>query len=117
MELVVVGILATLALVFVAFPLITPRRHMYYLEDILGMGEQKKLNYLFAQRNLAYANIKDLELEFEMGKLSRTDFTKLRDGLLVEAQGILRQIDDAHLKREIEDLIERDVQTYRRIKE
>ncbi len=117
MELLAVGILATLALVFVAFPLVTPRRHIYYLEDMLGLGEQKKLNYLYAQRDLVYENIKDLEQEFEMGKLSEADFTRLRDGLLAEAQEILRQIDEAQVKREIEDLIERDVRAHRRVKE
>ena len=117
MELLAVGILATLALVFVAFPLVTPRRHIYYLEDMLGLGEQKKLNYLYAQRDLSYENIKDLEQEFEMGKLSQEDFTRLRDGLLAEAQEIVRGIDDAHARREIEDLIERDVRAHRRIKE
>ena len=117
MELLAVGILATLALVFVAFPLVTSRRHLYYLDDMLGLGEQKKLNYLYAQRDLSYENIKDLEQEFEMGKLSEADFTRLRDGLFAEAQVIVRQIDEAHVKREIEDLIERDVRAHRKVKE
>jgi len=116
MELLAIGILATLALVFVAFPLVTPRRHLYYLEDMLGLGEQRKLNYLYSQRNLVYDNIKDLKLEFEMGKLSEADFARLRDGLLGEAQDIVRQIDEAKVKQEIEDLIERDVQAHRRVK-
>ena len=105
MELLAIGILATVALVYVAFPLVTPRRHLYYLEDMLGLGDQKKLNFLYAQRNLVYDNIKDLENEFEMGKLSRTDFTKLRDSLLSEAQDVVRQIDEARVKQEIEDQV------------
>jgi len=117
MELLAVGVLATVALVFVAFPLVTPRRHLYYLEDMLGLGDQKKLNFLYGQRNLVYENIKDLENEFEMGKLTEADFTKLRDGLYAEAQDVVRQIDEAHMKREIEDLIERDVKAHRRVKE
>jgi hypothetical protein len=117
MELLVIGILATLALVFVAYPLVTPRRDVYYLEDMLGLGEQKKLNYLFAQRTLVYDNIRDLDQEHEMGKLSEADYTRLREGLLAEAQDIVREIDKAHVKREIEDLIERDVKAHRKVKE
>ena len=116
MELLVIGIMATLALVYVAYPLVAPRRHLYYLEDMLGLGDQKKLNYLYSKRDLAYENIRDLEQEFDMGKLSEEDFTRLRDGLLAETQDVLRQIDEAHVKREIDDMIERDVASHRRIK-
>ncbi|MDH3197686.1 MAG: hypothetical protein OEO21_05545 [Candidatus Krumholzibacteria bacterium] len=116
MEIIIIGLLATAALVYVAYPLVSPKRHLYYLEDMLGLGEQKKLNYLYSKRNLAYDNIKDLENEFAMGKLSEADFTRLRDGLLVEAQEVLAEIDKAHVKREIEDLIEADARDHRRIK-
>ncbi len=116
MELIAVGILAALALIFVAHPLVNPRRYMYYLEDMLGLGEQKKLNYLNAQRNLVYDNIKDLETEHEMGKLADDDYLRLRTQLFAEAQDIVRQIDEARVKREIEDLIEKDVRSHRRIK-
>ena len=59
MEMLAVGILSTLALVFVAWPLVTPGRHRYYLENMLGLGDQKKLNYLYSKRALVYDNIKD----------------------------------------------------------
>ena len=117
MEMLVVGILSTLALVFVAWPLVTPRRHLYYLENMLGLGEQKKLNYLYSKRALVYDNIKDLEQEFEMGKLSREDFQRLRDDLFAEAQGIVREIDEAHIRREIDDLIEDDARQHRKVKQ
>ena len=117
MELVVMGILSTAALIFVAYPLINPNRHLYFLEDMLGLGDQKKLNYLYSQRALVYENIKDLEMEHDMGKLSEADFKRLREGLMLEAQAIVKAIDDAKVKREIDDLIEKDVSTHRKIKE
>ena len=117
MDLIAIGILSTLALGFIAFPLVAPRRHLYFLEDMLGLGDQKKLNYLYAQRALAYDNIKDLEMEHDMGKLSDADFQKLREALLIEAKDIVTAIDEAKLKREIDDLIESDVKAHRKIKE
>lgn len=115
MTLLAIGILSTLALVFVAYPMINPRRHVYYFEDMLGLGDQKKLTYLYSKRNLVYDNIKDLEQEFEMRKLSEADFSRLRDGLLAEVKGVLAEIDEAERKRDIDDLIEDDVRSRRRI--
>ena len=117
MEMLVIGILSTFALVFVAWPLVTPKRHLYYLENMLGLGDQKKLNYLYSKRALVYDNIKDLEQEFEMGKLSEEDFQRLRNGLFAEAEVVVREIDEAHIRREIDDLIESDAKQHRRIKQ
>jgi hypothetical protein len=117
MELLLIGILSTLALVYVAWPLVTPRRHLYYLENMLGLGDQKKLNYLYSKRALVYDNIKDLEQEFEMGKLSEDDFQRLRDDLFAEAEVVVREIDEAHIRREIDELIEADAKQHRRIKQ
>jgi len=116
MELIAVGIVAAVALVFVAHPLVNPRRYLYYLEDMLGLGDQKKLNYLLAQRNLVYENIKDLEAEHEIGKLAEDDYRRLRQQLFAEAQSIVHQVDEEKVKREIEDLIESDARSQRRIK-
>ena len=117
MEMLVIGILSTLALVYVAWPLVTPRRHLYYLENMLGLGDQKKLNYLYSKRTLVYDNIKDLEQEFEMGKLSEEDFQRLRNDLFAEAEVVVREIDEAHIRREIDELIEKEAREHRRIKQ
>lgn len=116
MGLFFIGILTATAFAFVVYPLVNPRRHLYYLEDMLGLGEQKKLNYLYARRSVVYENLRDLDGEFQMGKLSKADHERLRDGLMVEAADIVKQIDHAHLRREIEDTIEADARAQRRIK-
>ena len=100
-----------------AWPLVTPKRHLYYLENMLGLGDQKKLNYLYSKRALVYDNIKDLEQEFEMGKLSEEDFQRLRNDLFAEAEAVVREIDEAHLRREIDELIEKEAAQHRRIKQ
>jgi hypothetical protein len=115
MELLVIVFLSALALGFVAYPLVSPKRHLYYLDDMLGLGDQKKLAYLYSRRGTVYENLRDLDNEFQMGKLSESDHQRLRNGLLAEAAEVLRAIDDAHVRREIEDVIEGDVRSRRRI--
>jgi hypothetical protein len=115
MELLLIGILSAAALAFVAYPLVSPRRHLYYLDDMLGAGQEKKLAYLYSRRSIVYDNIRDLDNEFQMGKLSAADHKRLRDGLLAEAAEVVRAIDEAHLRREIEDMIERDARSRRRV--
>jgi hypothetical protein len=117
MTVIMIGILAVLALALVAQPLFNPRRYIYYFEEMLGGGTQKQLNYLHSKKALVYDNIKDLELEFEMGKLSEDDFNRLRAELLLEAESVVREIDDTQIKRDIEDLIENDVRSHRKIKQ
>jgi hypothetical protein len=117
MTIIIIAILAVLALVAVAQPLLNPKRYVYYFEEMLGGGTQKKLNYLHSKKALVYDNIKDLELEFEMGKLAEADFNRLREGLLLEAEQVVREIDEAQIKRDLEDLIEEDVRSHRKIRQ
>lgn len=117
MTIIAIAVLAVLSLVLVAYPLVNPRRYVYYFDEMLTGGAQKKLNYLHSQKSLIYDNIRDLELEFEMGKLAEADFKRLRHGLLLEAEKAMREIDEAQVKRDIEELIERDVSSHRKIKQ
>ncbi len=116
MEVVVIAQLTAAALVFAGWPLVSPRRHLYYLEDMLAGGTQQKLNYLYAQRDVVYDNIKDLEAEHAMGKLADEDFIRLRTQLFAEAQEIIRRIDEVQVRREIESLIEEDARRRRKVK-
>ncbi|HEX5132171.1 MAG TPA: hypothetical protein VFX92_06775 [Candidatus Krumholzibacteria bacterium] len=115
MTLFFIGILAAAAMGFVAYPMVSSKRHLYYLEDMLGLGDEKKLVYLYSQRNTVYDNLRDLDNEFAMGKLSETDHKRLRDGLMAEAAEIVKKIDAAHVRREVEDMVERDVQSRRKV--
>jgi hypothetical protein len=115
MELLLIGVFSAAALAFVAYPMVSPKRHLYYLDDMLGSGDQKKLAYLYSRRSVVYDNIRDLDNEFQMGKLSADDHQRLRDGLMAEAADIVRAIDEAHLRREIEDMIERDARARRKV--
>lgn len=116
MGLFVIGILTAAAFALVVYPLVSPRRHLYYLDDMLGLNEQKKLNFLYARRSVVYDNMRDLDSEFQMGKLSKEDHERLRDGLMAEAAEIVKEIDQAHIRREVEDAIEADASAQRRLK-
>jgi hypothetical protein len=115
MGLLAVGILTAAAFAFVVYPLVSPRRHLYYLDDMLGLNEQRKLNYLYARRAVVYDNLRDLDNEFQMGKLSAEDHTRLREGLMAEAAEVVREIDEAHIRREVEDAIEADARARRKL--
>ena len=117
MTIVIVLIIAVLSLAFVAQPLFNPRRYVYYFDEILGGKTQKQLTYLLSKKALVYDNIKDLEQEHDMGKLSDDDFNRLRNALLLEAEQVVKETDEAEMKREIEDLIENDVRSHRKIKQ
>ena len=112
--LLLIGVVSTAALVFVAYPLINPKRHLYYLEEMLGLDEEKKLAYLQSKKQLVYDNIKDLEFEHQMGKLTKSDFERLREGLIGEAEDVTKEIDNAEVKRDIESLIEDEVRSRRK---
>jgi hypothetical protein len=118
MTIIVISILALLALAFIAQPLFNSRRYVYYFDELLGGGRtQKQLNYLQSKKALVYDNIKDLELEHQMGKLSDADFDRLRAGLMLEAEQVVKEIDEAQVKRDIEELIEKDARSHRKIKQ
>lgn len=116
MELIVIGICATLALVLVVFPIINPKKYLYFVDNLLGSGEEKKISYLQQKKTLVYDNIKDLDFEYDMGKLAESDYSRLRAGLMEEAETVVKEIDKAQIKREIDELIEHEVKKKRKIK-
>jgi hypothetical protein len=115
MELIVIGILSAAAFAYAAYPMVSSKRHLYYLDDMLGLGEHKKLAYLYSRRSVVYDNLRDLDSEFQMGKLSEADYQRLRDGLMAEAAQVVKEIDEAHVRREIEDVIEADARAKRKV--
>jgi hypothetical protein len=82
----------------------------------LGSNEEKRVSYLEQKKALVYDNIRDLDFEHAMGKLAESDYARLRGGLMDEAETVVGEIDKARIKREIDDLIEQDVQSNRKIK-
>ena len=112
----VVGIgLALVGLALVAQPLLTKRRYIYYLEDMFELGDARQLNYLLSKKANILENLKELDFENDIGKLSEEDYSRLRQGYLSEAQEVVKAIDTLKVKKEIEDMIESEVRSRRRI--
>jgi hypothetical protein len=78
---IVLGILA-----FIAYPLFSAAR-----EDMTETSGA--LDGLLSQRDAEYDALRDLDFDFQMGKLSLSDYTSLREKYMARAAVALQQID------------------------
>lgn len=109
-----IAILTLVAAVLVIYPLVGRRRYLYELENVFAAGDVRQLSYLNAKKELVLDNLRELEFDHEMGKLSEEDYTRLRNDYLREAQDVVESIDQLKAREEIEQLIESDVRGRRR---
>jgi hypothetical protein len=116
MEYVAVAIVAVAAVLFVSYPLFGRPRKLYDIESVFDSGDAAKLNQLRLKKARAEDNLRELEFEHQMGKLSDEDYAALREGYTKEMDEVTRSLDAHKVKEEIEDLIEKEVRTRRRIK-
>lgn len=114
MGMMVITLVAVAAVFFVLYPMVTRRKYRFEPEDAFSLGDVRRLNYLNAQKTLILDNIKDLDFEYEMGKLSEEDYASLRGDYLTEAQEVLGEIDQLKVREEIEELIEGEVRNRRK---
>lgn len=116
MEFLIFTLLVVAAVIVVLRPMITRKKYRFEPEDAFALGDVRRLNYLNAQKATIMENIKELDFEHEMGKLSEDDYSRLRNDYLREAQGVVAAIDQLKVQEEIEELIESEVRNRRRIK-
>lgn len=112
MELVLIAILIIAVLAFIASPL---RKSTVTLPLPSTREEQSQpsnaLETLIAQRDSTYAAIRDLDFDFQLGKLSPGDYQTLRERYKARAASLLQQIDavdgkgDASADARIEDQV------------
>jgi len=87
-----VALLMTLAVfALVSYPLLRPGRG----EADIVPTDHGGTEDLLAQRDAAYAAIKELEFEFHLGNLSQRDYEELRARYRQRAADILRRLDAA----------------------
>jgi hypothetical protein len=86
---ILLGILITAgSLLYIFYPLILTSNFTMSWESA------SPLKLLLHQKQTIYENIKDLEFEYQMGKLSEEDFQKLREDFTREAVNVMQQIDE-----------------------
>ena len=82
--------LTSAVLIYVFYPLVLQTSRGLDLEAGNGVTSLKRL---LRKKETIYENIKDLEFEYKMGKLSDEDFQRLRNDLSREAYDLITQID------------------------
>jgi rRNA maturation endonuclease Nob1 len=70
---------------------------------------ETELDRLLNRKAVVYSNIKDLEFEYKMGRLSDADFRRLEAGYKNEAALILQKLDQLGAEKNIDESIEKDI--------
>lgn len=80
-------------------------------EDTLDMDllAETELDRLLDSKNVIYRNLRDLEFEHRMGRLSGIDFQQLASGYKTEAVSILERLDQLNASENLDELIEKDI--------
>jgi hypothetical protein len=116
MEYVAITLVAIGVVVFVAYPLFGRKRRLYHIEDAFEAGDARQLHHLTFKKARIEENLRELDFEHEMGKLSEQDYAALREGYATEADEVAKAVDRFKIREEIEELIEGEVRSRRRIK-
>ena len=75
-----------------------------------GASPDEDLAELSVRRDTAYAALKELDLDREMGKLSPGDYQVLRDEYRAQAVAILQELDDRQAEARVQDTEERTLE-------
>ena len=116
MEYVAIVLVAVALIAFIARPLFGRQRKLYHIEDAFEFRDTNQLNYLALKKGRIEENMRELEFEYQMGKLSSEDYSALRNGYASEAEEVDKAMDKFKTREEIGDLIESEVRSRRRIK-
>ena len=72
------------------------------------LGTVTDMDRLLDRKAVIYGNLKDLEFEYRMGRLSETDFAGLESGYKKEAAEILQQLDLLGAESDVEGVIAKE---------
>ncbi|MBI1869596.1 MAG: zinc ribbon domain-containing protein [Chlamydiae bacterium] len=73
--------------------------------SLLSLPEDPEFSYLEEKRATVYTNLKDLDLDFAIGKVSEVDYQRIRSESKEEAAKILTEMDklDLQIERELQN--------------
>lgn len=118
MEYIVISIIVICVCAYICYPFfrVNKEDNLFTDENVLStenIGNYK--NYLEEQKLELYSAIKEIELDFDMGKLSEEDFKELRQSYIYEASKVIKKIEE-HTekgKRALNDNIEDEIKIAR----
>ena len=70
---------------------------------------ETELDRLLNHKAVVYSNLKDLEFEYKMGRLSDDDFRRLEAAYKSEAATILQKLDQLGAENDFDEAIEREI--------
>ncbi len=70
---------------------------------------ETELDRLLNRKAVVYGNLKDLQFEYSMGRLSDADFKRLEAGYRAEASAILKQLDNLGVDKDLDESIEKEI--------
>jgi len=101
----IIAVLVSIGMaVYIVFPLLSAETAGGPLPvDVTVMGDLKR------RRLVVYDNLKDLEFEFQSGKIARGDYEALRSNYLGEAAALMAATQQAEQSKQNDAMIEREV--------
>jgi hypothetical protein len=97
--------------VYVIFPLLSAETAGGPLPlDVTLLGDLKR------RRLVVYDNLKDLEFEFQSGKIAREDYEALRTNYLGEAAGLMAATQEAEQLKQDDAVVEREIAARRALR-
>jgi len=99
------GLLVVIAGIYVLTPLFKEPGGNLEVELLA----ETELDRLLARKAMVYSNLKDLEFEYKMGRLSDGDFRRLEAGYKSEAAKLLQDLDRLGVAKDLDETIERDI--------
>lgn len=94
---------------WVGYPLLKPRK----FDSAAEPNPEDSLGDLKIEKDEIYSAIKEMELDYKMGKLSEEDYLDLREKYRAKAVGSLKRMDELEEKggpsEDVEDEIEKEV--------
>jgi zinc-ribbon domain len=96
------AILVVLTGIYVLAPLFREPRGNLEVELLA----ETELDRLMNRKAVIYRNLKDLELEYKMGRLGEADFRRLEAGYRSEAAEILQELDQLGVDESLDEKIE-----------
>jgi len=109
----VIGLLIAAGLAaFVAMPLLSPESaaSSSLPVDVTPLADLKR------RRLVVYENLKDLEFEYQAGKIASQDYQSLRQNYLGEAATLMAASQEAEQLKETDALLEREVAARRALR-